>query len=247
MIFKKNLMNFIIISILFATILISRNWASYRNGTKIKKVYFYGNEFTDNDFLNSFSDELKNKDIYDLDIKDLYKVLEGNHYIKATRVSKHFPDKIKIEIVERNPIAVVNNIEPILIDENGIILPDNKAAFEKIIPFLSGFNQNKLSYKNGEKTTSPKLNEAISLLKKINEKNKSLYKNISEIALNNDKEFVLVLVDFPTKINLGSSDLDKKIQIIESFDSSINPDGLYAFKSIDLRYQNQIITKAKDD
>ena len=58
-------------------------------------------------------------------------------------------------------------------------------------------------------------------------------------------EFVLVLVDYPTKINLGSSDLDKKIQIIESFDSSINPDGLYAFKSIDLRYQNQIITQGK--
>ena len=102
-----------------------------------------------------------------------------------------------------------------------------------------------VSYINGEKTTSPKLNEAISLLKKIKEKNESLYKNISEMALNTDKEFVLVLVDYPTKINLGSSDLDKKIQIIESFDSSINPHGLYAFKSIDLRYQNQIITQGK--
>jgi hypothetical protein len=89
------------------------------------------------------------------------------------------------------------------------------------------------------------LNEAISLLQKIKEKNQSLYMNISEMALNSDKEFVLVLVDFPTKINLGSNDLDKKIQIIESFDSSINPDGLYAFKSIDLRYQNQIITQGK--
>ena len=181
----------------------------------------------------------------DININELSKVFEDNHYIKAVRVSKHFPDKIKIEIVERDPIAVVNNREPILIDENGIILPNNKEAFKKIIPFLSGFNQNKLSYINGEKTTSPKLNEAISLLKKIKEKNQSLYKNISEMALNGDKEFVLVLVDYPTKINLGSNDLDKKIQIIESFDSSVNPDGLYAFKSIDLRYQNQIITQDK--
>ena len=245
MIFKKNLMNFIIISIVFASILMSKNWAQYRNATKIKKVYFFGNEFVDNNFLNSFNDEIKNKNIYDININELSKVFEDNHYIKAARVSKHFPDKIKIEIVERNPIAVINNIDPILIDENGIILPNNKEAFKKIIPFLSGFNQNKLSYINGEKTTSPKLNEAIALLKKIKEKNESLYKNISEMALNTDKEFVLVLVDYPTKINIGSSDLDKKIQIIESFDSSINPDGLYAFKSIDLRYQNQIITQGK--
>ena len=245
MIFKKNLMNFIIISIVFATILISKNWASYRNGTKIKKVYFFGNELIDNEYLDYFNSDIKNKDIYDLNVNELSKVFEDNHYIKAARVSKHFPDKIKIEIVERNPIAVVNNNEPILIDENGIILPNNKHAFKKIIPFLSGFNQNKLSYINGEKTTSPKLNEAISLLKKIKEKNQSLYKNISEMVLNGDKEFVLVLVDYPTKINLGSSDLYKKIQIIESFDSSINPDGLYAFKSIDLRYQNQIITQGK--
>ena len=245
MIFRKNLTNFIIISTMFATILISMNWASYRNNTKIKKVYFFGNEFIDNDFLDSFNRKIKNKDIYDLNINELSKVFEENHYIKAARVSKHFPGKIKIEIVERNPIAIVNNIEPILIDKDGIILPNNKEAFKKIIPFLSGFNQNKLSYINGEKTTSPKLNEAIALLKKIKEKNESLYKNISEMALNTDKEFVLVLVDYPTKINLGSSDLDKKIQIIESFDSSINPDGLYAFKSIDLRYQNQIITQGK--
>ena len=135
MIFKKNLMNFIIISIVFATILMSKNWASYRNGTKIKKVYFFGNEFIDNEFLNSLKSEIKNKDIYDLNINELSKVFEDNHYIKAVRVSKHFPDKIKIEIVERNPIAVVNNKEPILIDENGIILPNNKQAFKKIIPF----------------------------------------------------------------------------------------------------------------
>ena len=245
MIFKKYLTNFIIISIMFTTVLISKNWASYRNDTKIKKVYFFGNEFIDNDFLNSFNGEIKNKDIYDLNINELSKVFEDNHFIKAVRVSKHFPDKIKIEIVERSPIAVVNNKEPILIDEDGIILPNNKEAFKKIIPFLSGFNQNKLSYINGEKTTSPKLNEAISLLKKIKNKNESLYRNISEMALNGDKEFVLILVDYPTRINLGSNALDKKIQIIESFESSVNPNGLYAFTSIDLRYQNQIITQEK--
>ena len=108
MIFKKNLMNFIIILIVFATVLISKNWASYRNGTKIKKVHFFGNEFIDNEFLNFFNNDIKNKDIYDLNINELSKVFEDNHYIKAVRVSKHFPDKIKIEIVERNPIAIVN-------------------------------------------------------------------------------------------------------------------------------------------
>ena len=245
MIFKKNLMNFIIISLVFATILISKNWASFKNDTKIKKVYFYGNEFISNDFLNSLKSEIKNKDIYDFNINDLTKVFEDNHFIKAVRISKHFPDKIKIEIVERSPIAVVNNKEPILIDKDGIVLPNNKKAFKKIIPFLSGFNKNKLSYTDGEKTISPKLNEAISLLNKIKDKNESLYKNISEMSLNGDNEYVLILVDYPTKINLGSSALEKKIRIIESFDSSINPDGLYAFKSIDLRYQNQIITQGK--
>ena len=69
-------MNFIIISILFATVLISKNWASYRNGTKIKKVYFFGNEFVDNNFLNSFNDEIKNKVIYDINIHELSKVFE---------------------------------------------------------------------------------------------------------------------------------------------------------------------------
>ena len=48
----------------------SKNWASYRNSTKIKKVHFFGNEFIDDEFLNSFNSDIKNKDIYDLNINE---------------------------------------------------------------------------------------------------------------------------------------------------------------------------------
>ena len=90
MIFKKNLMNFIIISIVFATILISKNWALYRNSTKIKKVYFFGNEFVDNNFLNSFNDEIKNTNAIDTPLSEsVQSNLSVNNSINADSFSQN--------------------------------------------------------------------------------------------------------------------------------------------------------------
>ena len=44
--------------------------------------------------------------------------------LEAARVSKWYPSKIKIELIEREPIAILN-IEPmILLDKNSFVLPN---------------------------------------------------------------------------------------------------------------------------
>ena len=57
-------------------------------------------------------------------IDEITKKIEDHPYVKAARVSKHYPSQIRIEIMEREPIALVNKDPMVLLDKNGFVLPD---------------------------------------------------------------------------------------------------------------------------
>ena len=243
---KIPFLNEILFSFGFIAICIaSSNWAKYNNSLQINNIYFHGNEFLTNKRLKNILNSIEMDNIHLINLTEISKLLEKDFFIEAVRASKHFPNKLEIEIIEREPIAVINIDEPLLIDRNGIILPKNEIANKKLIPFLSGFNQNKNFYNLGKKTTSKKMQEAIALLKELKIEYPKLYNNLSELTLNNSNEFVMILLDYPTKVNLGSKKINNKLEIIQNFESMLKEENLSTFASIDLRYKNQIITQGK--
>ena len=73
-----------------------------------------------------------------------------------------------------------------------------------------------------------------------------MYENLSEVTLNSNDEFVLILANYPTKVILGNDHMEEKIQILNSFEQSLPEDkGLYNFSSLDLRYNHQVIVKVR--
>ena len=239
-------LNEILFSFGFITICItSSNWAKYNGSLQINNIHFQGNEFLTNKSLKKILNDIEINNIHLIDLTKISTLLEKDSFIEAARVSKHFPNKLEIEIIEREPIAVINTDEPLLIDRDGVILPKNEIANKKLIPFLSGFNQNKNFYNLGKKTTSKKMQEAIALLKELKIRYPKLYNNLSELTLNSSNEYVMILLDYPTKVNLGSKEVNNKLAIIQNFESILKEENLSTFASIDLRYKNQIITQEK--
>ena len=84
--------------------------------------------------------EIENQSIKDIDLADLSERLEQNAFVKAARISKHYPNLIKVDIVEREPIAILNNKVQLMIDDEAVILPHNSFTDNALIPVLSGFN-----------------------------------------------------------------------------------------------------------
>ena len=56
-------------------------------------------------------------------IHEITKRIEEHPYVKAARVSKHYPSQIRIEIMEREPIAIVNKDPMVLLDESDLCYP----------------------------------------------------------------------------------------------------------------------------
>ena len=100
-------------------------------------------------------------------ISELNKVIEKHPYVEAARISNRYPNIIMIEIVERQPIAILE-IDPLtMIDSNGYVLP-SKNNFKNIdLPILANISDLENTMNFGEKSTSKVVNKAVSWLSYI--------------------------------------------------------------------------------
>ena len=229
-------------SILIAILTIaSFQWANYRKIFELGELSISGENFLAKSEYNEIIGSIDVKSIKDFDIEDLSERLELNPFVKAVRVSKHYPGAIKIEIVEREPIAIINNKVQLMIDDNAIVLPNNTTIENSLIPVLSGFNPATDLYPLGQITYSIKVKEAIEILAYIKSNYNDFYDEISELTINKDDEYEIILSEEPTRIILGKNNISKKIKILKNFDKALGQRQLTSYRLLDMRYSKQLI------
>ena len=223
---------------------LSYKWANYRNIFKMKNIKIVGNAILEKQDYLEIIGNLDEKEISDIDTKSLSKDLEAIAFVKAARVSKHYPNEIKIDIVERKPIAIINNKKQFLIDGEAVILPDNNSFIESaLIPVLSGFNPADELYPEGNETFSVKVKEAVEILEFIRFNYNEFFDEISELTINKDDEFEIVLSEQPTRVILGKSDIHIKIKILKKFGEALGQRQLTDYKLLDIRYSKQLVAR----
>ena len=175
------------------------------------------------------------------------KILEAlmmHPFVQASRVSYRYPNKILIELKEREAFAIINKDPLVILDRDCFVLPieDNFNNYD--IPILSKFNSDNNLYPIGEKSLSVKVQETIFWLSSLYEQDPDFYSSISEVLLENGNEIVLILNEYPTKVLLGDTDTMKKIEILKKFEQTIKETKkITDYAYLDIRYNNQIIAK----
>ena len=229
-------------SILIAILTIaSFQWANYRKIFELGELSISRENFLAKSEYNEIIGSIDVKSIKGFDIEDLSERLELNPFVKAVRVSKHYPSAIKIEIVEREPIAIINNKVQLMIDDNAIVLPNNTTIENSLIPVLSGFNPATDLYPLGQITYSIKVKEAIEILAYIKNNYSDFYDEISELTINKDDEYEIILSEEPTRVILGKNNISKKIKILKNFDKALGQRQLTSYRLVDMRYSKQLI------
>jgi hypothetical protein len=133
-----------------------------------------------------------------------------------------------------------------MIDNESVILPLVKDVFESPLPILSNFNTSSEFYREGEITESKSVLEATGILKILSSTYPDLYSNISELRLDKDHGYELILESEPTRIILGEKEFTSKLLILKEFEALIrNHTTLTDYRYLDLRYSNQIIVRER--
>ena len=235
---------FFLVMIISCFVSLSFEWSTYRNIFDARNLNISGDVILDQEDYHEIIGEIKGKQIYEVNSRKLSSKLERNPYVKAARVSKHYPNKLNIDIVEREPIAIINNKKKFMIDSEAIILPNRNSFFESaLIPMLSGFNPANDLYPEGDITLSIKVKEAIKILDFIQINYNELFNEIAELRINKDDEFEIILSEEPTIVILGQGDFHNKINILKKFDEALGQRQLTDYRLLDMRYSKQLVAR----
>jgi len=168
--------------------------------------------------------------------------LEEISWIESATVQRILPNRIRIDLVERTPIAFLRNgTELALIDAHGVIL-DRPRGEELQFPIVTGLSENMPREERGKRMqTYQEFMNDIDLVRS------SSSDRVSEIDLANPKDLRAVMTGITSTIDpqavtihFGASDFTGKYRmVIENFAQWQASNG--RVHSIDLQYAKQVV------
>ena len=220
----------------------SVKWAQFNQTFVVKDVKIEGINYFDDTVLTEYKKSIKDQNIFLYNLKGYKSDIESLDHIKGCKISRVFPSTVKVEVYEREPLAMISANDLIILDSEGICLPVEYCEIS--LPILSNFKNNQELYEKGKKTKSSNVLKSIDVIKYSKENFASLYTNISEFVFNEDSEYEIILKNGRTKILLGDDNIFAKIDNLNAFATVLPPEKtLESYRYIDLRYKRQIVVE----
>ncbi len=183
---------------------------------QIKFLIVEGNNNITREEIIKLSSIYYGENIFRINKRNSMKSIFQNPYVKMINIKRNLPNRVIIEIIERDIMAYVPYVGSYLnIDEEGMILEINPAIKRTDLPVVKGLKFE--TFKVGELLNienKEQFSTTIQLIKEI--KNAGMLNLVSEIDISDLSDIKLKIKE-GIKANLGSADnLDYKISFAKS-------------------------------
>lgn len=235
---------FLLITTIILLILKITTWLGAQEPFQLKEIKVEGNRFIETDEILEYLEIDSTRGIFNIDLKASKNQIRKHPLIKEVFVSRQLPSTLKIQVVEKQPLAVVHNSKLFAVDEQGKILPKIKPAFMCDYPIIS--NLKFIVDKSNHILKSEELNKILDYLKFLKRNYYPLYSRISEISFSNYMGVYFYLNDGAVPVILGVDSFNRKSANLEAvlklFDKTQK---LTHIEYIDLRFAGQVVTKER--
>lgn len=180
---------------------------------------------------------------FDFDVDQAVAILSSEAGIDHVIVEKRFPDKIFVNVTEREPVAVTfvmdkGSTKPVQIDRNGVLFPGkNNPAAEAALPIVSGLP---VEYMSKGMRIPSKYRPLIDQIAKISELPQHYFASLSEICVlpKDSGNYELALIPSQSKVKVLTDralneDALKYMLVVLDVVNQIGTDEVAA---VDLRY-----------
>jgi len=203
-------------------------------------------EVSRNDILPVFGEDV-GKNIFFIRLADRRQQLEQIPWVERATVMRLLPDRIRVQLVERQPVAFVRQGSQIgLIDANGILLsmpPEMMAQRHYSFPVVSGINA-----QNPPENRRQRMNLYTRLIQDLDADGRGISKQISEIDLSDAEDARVMLPDSQGEVlaHFGEDHFRERYQRYTQ-----NIAGWRSqyprLASVDLRYEDQMVLTMKTE
>lgn len=173
--------------------------------------------------------------IYKVNKKKIDTLLCHNPWIESVKLVKNISGIVKLEIVERKPVALINMGTVKQIDMHGVILP-MKDGITSDLPLVSGLTDTVDSW--GRKVIRPECMKRLSeFFKQTKLVDKELLANISQIELSDKEKIRMIFKSCPTLFELDAGSVALRLGHLKQLENMLV--GMDQVPSrINLCYQN---------
>lgn len=250
-----NLKKVILIVIVLSVILLAFQSVKWRSGSNLEKITITGNYTISNEEILEAArlrDTLISSD--EINIDNIQDRISKHPEIKKVYVSKEIPSELKIEIIERRPVAILNGENEIkLIDDELEIFPFKNTSKMYDLPVISGVRIENTPNPQ-KKYNKEDLRLAVFIILNAYKESKAAYNNISEVNLSDTGKTIIYMSEdsspfyFPRKYRESISNgeyqklLVNKLVLFENYlkqklDNHLKKQVRY----VDLRFENEVI------
>lgn len=235
---KMKFIKFVILTVLILTGIILISMSSLFN---ISKIEVKGNKhYKSQDIISGIQISTGNNAFKTMGLKpgnilllryhdEEARIVKNHPYVKSAVVRLKIPNKVEVEIVEREPVCIIKYLGTnLLMDREGYILDNVDKVEPYRLPTVKGLSFDRYELGQALKVTkSDSVKELVGLLdtfRKSDEKNNyKLYPQISMVDIS-DTNRQLVIIDNRINVNLGDlTDLDYRINFLrEILDKKIS-------------------------
>jgi cell division protein FtsQ len=157
--------------------------------------------------------------------------------IRHAEVIRSWPNRVTIVVEERRPFTLVHAGRLHWVDEEGVPVGVEREAVAPRAPVISGLTPDELAVMR--ERPSPRVQEAIALIRVLLRSGSSLVDQISEIDVSRPDDPVLYTVD-GVEVRLGADNWDGRLARLEGVLGQLAaaPEPV---TSIDLRFRDQVV------
>lgn len=238
---RKIVAGFAALLVLTLALIIGAN--TWKSGLVVSKIVVAGTRVVNVNEIVQLAHVKPGSKMYELDLMVIQKNVVSHHFLKNVVVERDLPSTLKITVVERSPIAMVNSGELLYLDSDGVVLPHSSSHEIFDLPMISNIPPEvKLSV--GSVVVHPDVAEALSILSTAKLVNKELYHLISEVRLRNLGDLVFFTADGGVPVLFGRGNPADKLLRLEAFWADVvHGHGAQDLQYIDLRYDDQVVVK----
>ena len=210
---------------------------------KVKSIKISGNENLETDFLKNLCNDFINLNLYSISKKDVLRKYENIVRIDHIKVSRIFPNKLKIEINEKKGEFFFRTDSGIIfpIDKNRIVL-DNVNFYENEVLPVIGTKIPDDEIIIGQKIEHVLIEKIFSLSKKFANVDPDFINSISEFYLK-EENLIFVNANIGYRIVLGDNEIEEKLKKLIFLEQNRT---FEKGTTIDLRFKDQLVIRSEE-
>ena len=174
--------------------------------------------------------------LFSFDMERIVQDIQARHpELDDVFIRKQFPHKLLIQVLEREPVAIVAIRDSYLVDRDAFILPFNSAY--KNLPKIIGIDSRQIELYT--QSPSLRLKLALNLLKELKKAEVCLAYKVSRVDVRRDLDLSFYLGN-KIEVKMGRSNFQGKAALLNGILAKLKEKGTVP-KYIDMRFDNPTV------